>query len=208
MIFSCSLLIFQCCYQWFTPCAGAWSSSAQWLRTFVIGGSLCVSGTLEIRYVYLLPTLQALRHGYCAHVHCDNNVQTIYCAALIRSCHCCKSDVAPFRNRAVREVCVLKVRKVWVGKWEWGSVPTCRHLWMNGRGRRSKTSSRSSNRNKLYNISCILAVDSQHLCVFLRLASWLDVTWGRGNIDDSIFWFNDGDCDLMSVDLKLTLWHP
>ena len=36
----------------------------------------------------------------------------------------------------------LPMRKVWVGKWEWGSVRTCRQ-WMNGRGRRSWRSSRS-----------------------------------------------------------------
>ena len=60
-IFSCSLLIFQCCYQRLTPCAGAWSALAHWLRTNFISGSLrmqslhaqCVSGTLEIRWVHL-----------------------------------------------------------------------------------------------------------------------------------------------------------
>ena len=34
-ISSCSLLIFQCCYQRLTPCAGTWSDSAHWLRTNV-----------------------------------------------------------------------------------------------------------------------------------------------------------------------------
>ena len=36
------LLIFQCSYQRLTPCAGPWSASAHWIRTNVIGESLCV----------------------------------------------------------------------------------------------------------------------------------------------------------------------
>ena len=73
----------------------------------------------------------------------------------ICSCYCCKSGVAHFRNRAVCEVCV---RKVWVGEREWGSVRTC-WQWMNGRGRRSERSSRSSNSNQVYNTGCSLAVN-------------------------------------------------
>ena len=73
----------------------------------------------------------------------------------ICSCHCCKSGVAPFRNRAVRQVWVRKVR---VGKREWGSMRLCGQ-WMNGRGRRRERSSRSSKRNKVYNIVCSLAVN-------------------------------------------------
>ena len=41
-----------------------------------------VCQVLEIRGVHLLPTSQALRCDYCAHVHRDDNVKTIYCAAL------------------------------------------------------------------------------------------------------------------------------
>ena len=76
-------------------CRG-WSASAHWLRTIVIGGLLCmqslqslhaesVSGTLEIRWVHLHPTSQALRCDYCKHVHHDGDAQTIYRAALTQS---------------------------------------------------------------------------------------------------------------------------
>ena len=85
------LLIFQSCYQRLTPCAGAWSASPHWLRTNVIGGSLCmqslhvqcVTGTLEIRWVHLPPTSQALWCDYCTQVHRDDDAQTIYRAALM-----------------------------------------------------------------------------------------------------------------------------
>ena len=43
----------------------------------------CVSGTLEIRQVYLPTTSQAPPCDYCAHVHCDDDAQTIYLAALV-----------------------------------------------------------------------------------------------------------------------------
>ena len=57
----------------------------------MIGGSLhmqslhaqCVSGILEIRWVHLPPTSQALRCDYCAHIHCDDDAQPIYRAALV-----------------------------------------------------------------------------------------------------------------------------
>ena len=88
-ILSCLLLIFQCCYQPLTPCAGVCSASAHWLTTNVIGGSQwslhaqCVSGTLEIRWVHFPPTSQALRCDYCAHVHRNDNAQTIYCSSSV-----------------------------------------------------------------------------------------------------------------------------
>ena len=58
-----------------------------WLRTNVTGGSgglhaLCVSGTLEIRWVHLPSTGQALLCDYCAHVHCDDDAQMIYRASV------------------------------------------------------------------------------------------------------------------------------
>ena len=46
-IFSCSLLIFQCCYQRLTPCRG-WSASTHWLRTNVIGRSLCMQSVCQV----------------------------------------------------------------------------------------------------------------------------------------------------------------
>ena len=58
-----------------------------------------------------------------------------------------KDWLAPFRNRAVREVCVRK-----------GSVRTCRQL-MNGRGRRSERRSSRSDSNKVHIIVCSLAVN-------------------------------------------------
>ena len=85
------LLIFQCCYQQLTPCAGAWSASAHWLRTNMIGGLLrmqslhaqCVSGTMK------LDEFTCLLHGRLwydcsAHVHCHDDTQTMYRVALMR----------------------------------------------------------------------------------------------------------------------------
>ena len=45
----------------------------------------CVSGTLEVRWVHLPPTLQALRCDYCAHVHRNGDAQTIHRAALFQN---------------------------------------------------------------------------------------------------------------------------
>ena len=58
-----------------------------------------VSGTLEIRWVHLPPTSQALRCDYCTHVCRD--AQTIYCAALI-------ATSVFFIKRA--EVCLLRLQ--------------------------------------------------------------------------------------------------
>ena len=74
-------------------CAGAWSASAHWWRTNVIGGiavhagSACrdctvcmhsVSGTLEIRWVNLRPTWQALQCDYspphASQWQCSNDI--------------------------------------------------------------------------------------------------------------------------------------
>ena len=51
----------------------SWSASTHWIRTNVIGGS----GTLEIRWVHLPPTSQALRCDYCkctSRWRCSNNI--------------------------------------------------------------------------------------------------------------------------------------
>ena len=47
-IFSCSLLIFQCCYQRLTPAAGAGLLLHTDLRTNVIGGSLCTHCVCQV----------------------------------------------------------------------------------------------------------------------------------------------------------------
>ena len=124
------LLIFQSCYQRLTPCAGAWSASPHWLRTNVIGGSLCmqslhaqcVSGTLEIRWVHLPPTWQALRCNYCAHIHCNDDAQMRYCAALLsrfdfwwgemEACYCKCQAFKLWRLKRIRETHKITVLSV------------------------------------------------------------------------------------------------
>ena len=47
-----------------------------------------VSGSLEIKWAHLPPTWQALRCDYCAHIHRNDNAQTICRAALVVSMIC------------------------------------------------------------------------------------------------------------------------
>ena len=49
---------------------------AHWVRT-VIGGSLRMSGTFEVRGVHSPPTWQALQCDYCTYVHRDDDAQYI-----------------------------------------------------------------------------------------------------------------------------------
>ena len=121
--------VVQCVYQGLTSCAGAWSALAHWLRTNVIGSlgmqrlhAQCVSGTLEIRWVHLPPTWQALRCNYCAHIHCNDDAQMRYCAALLsrfdfwwgemEACYCKCQAFKLWRLKRIRETHKITVLSV------------------------------------------------------------------------------------------------